>query len=189
MSENVNKTENTKKSEMEPYLKDIYETFCVWRSLPAFFKYPPKDKSGVQPTPQQFAESMGVDDPSILELLDIRTMGDFAERYKVSRDTLTDWGKTLKSRDSLNDLRSWAKALSKNVLMALYNTAMRKGFAQEVKLYFQLIEGWEEKTKHEVEHKGIEVIRIRPYQNGSKESSGVGSDRETTTGTRLPDGQ
>ena len=170
-------SEITTKSEIETYLKDVYELYCLWKSLPAFLKYPPKDKSGFQPTSRMFAENLGIDYEMVLLLLDIKTQTEFAERYSVSKDTLSDWNKTFGVRQSLQDIKTWAKRLSKNVLMALYNTAIRKGQAMEVKLFFQLIEGWEEKQKMEHELKGVDVITIiKTYE---PTTSKIGIDTET----------
>jgi hypothetical protein len=155
------------KSEMEPYLMDIYETYCLWKSLPALFKYPPKDKNGISPTPRDFAEQMGIDDDKLLDLVTIRNQTAFAERFHVHIDTLTDWNKTIRGKDSMNELRSWATHLSKNVLVSLYNNAIRKGMALEAKLWFQLVEQWQEKTK--VAHELLGDIQFNITLNKPKE--------------------
>jgi hypothetical protein len=168
---------------IEPYLKDKYETYCLWKSLPSIFKYPPKDKkTGISPSPREFCEMMGVDDETILDLLDIKTQGQFAERFEVGTDTLRRWNKSIGVRDSLADIRKWGRSLTRNVVASLYNTAVRKGSSYEVKLWAQLVEGWEEKQKVEHDYKGVTtftVIRSQPkvidveaiQQNGNE--SGV----------------
>ena len=95
---------------------------------------------------------MGIDDEMIISLMDIKTQGAFAKQYGVDEDTLTNWNKKLAQEDGMDDLRMWAKKMSKNVALALYNNAIRKGYAPEVKLWFQLVEQWEEKAKLDVKH-------------------------------------
>lgn len=152
-------SENQKKTEIQPYKQDVYETFKLWKCLPSFFKYPPKDrKTGFQPTPRSYAELMGIDDEAILDLVEIRTNLEFASRYDVDKDTLTKWGKQIKEDSSVNDLRAWAIHLSKNVLSALYNQAIRTGYAKEVELWFKLVNEWEDKQT--VEHKFIPIKSI-----------------------------
>jgi hypothetical protein len=163
--------------------------------LPSIFRYPPKDKkTGIAPSSRDFCEMIGVDDEQILDLLEIKTQGQFAERFDVSKDTLSIWNKTLGVRDSLDDIRKWARSLSKNVVSSLYNTAVRKGSSFEVKLFMQLVEGWEEKQKVEHNYKGVEsftiirpskIIDVTPIENGQIES-GVGTDGETITSVGHP---
>ncbi len=173
--ENEEKNKNTSNHDLTPYKKDVFELYCLWKSLPSFFRFPPKGKDGKQPTPKEFVETMGIESDEIIELAQIRYQKDFAEKYNVLPDTLSDWNKTQQVRDSLSDIRAWARSLSKNVLMALYNKAIRNGFAVEVKLFFQLIEGWEEKQRIEHNYKGIESITI--IKNGKTENP-MGTDSQ-----------
>lgn len=138
---------NPSHSEKDIRLVHIYETYCLWKSLPALFKYPPVDKAGSRPAPREFAEQMGIDDENILSLVDIKTQTQFAERFDVSPDTLTDWNKTLKVRNTSDDLRGWAKHLTKNVMLSLYNTCVRRGWAIDAKLWLQYVEQWQEKSQ------------------------------------------
>lgn len=132
---------------------------------------------------------LGIDSETILELSDIRTQNDFAEKYGVSKDTLSLWNKTIAVRDSMEDIRKWARGLTKNVIASLYNTAVRKGSSFEVKLFMQLVESWEEKQKVEHDYKGVtsftvirpsKIIDVTPEQN-ERDSSGVGINGEAST--------
>lgn len=130
-----------------------FELYRIWKSMPMVFRFPPKDRLTKQSPPvRDFATQMGIDDPVILDLMEIKTQTQFAEQFKVSPDTLTDWNKRLEESDGMEDIRTWAKKMSKNVALALYNNAIRKGYAPEVKLWFQLVEQWEEKAKLDVKH-------------------------------------
>lgn len=158
------KSENT---ELQPYKEVDFLRYRTWRSLPHMFKNPPRGKDGVRPSVIEFLNVLGVDDPTIIELSKISTQTAFADMFGVHRDTLTDWNKKIDSESSLNDIRYWARKLSKNVASALYNNAIRKGFAIEAKLWFQLIEGWEEKQKVEHDYKGVQrIIVIQEKENG-----------------------
>ena len=174
MTEIITKTieiEKPTKSEIEPYLKDIYEAYCLWKSLPALFKYPPMDKDGVRPNPRDFAEQMGVDDEQLLDLVTIKNQTEFSLRFQVHKDTLTNWNNTLKTRDALADLRAWAKHLSKNVLVSLYNTCVRRGWAIDAKLWFQLVNGFEERGKPTGEMMGdihFNIILNKPNENNTR---------------------
>lgn len=180
-------------TDIEPRLLATYETYILWRSLPAFFKNPPIDKKGNRPTPQEFCETIGIDEPAILDLVTIRSQQEFSERFDVNKDTLTRWNKTIAGRNTLNDLRAWATSLSKNVLMALYNNAVRKGMSFEAKLWFQLVEYWEEKQKLSHSYEGVKAITIiqknghTPKQPGNENP--VGADGEAGGGVGVPTGQ
>lgn len=159
-------TKSSEGQEFNALHPEIYEAYCLWKSLPSFFRFPPKDKrTGNQPSPREYAAIMGIDDPRILELVDIRTQGEFAERHGVHPETLTRWNKTMAVRQSLQDIRVWGRQLTKNVLLSLYNNAIRKGQALEVKLFMQLIEQWEEKLQVEHDYKGITQFTVIKNEN------------------------
>lgn len=153
---NENKTNSN-----TPYKSDIYETYKVWRFLPSFFKNPPKDKkTGSRLSIEDYAEGMGVDDPQVIELMKIRSQTQFSEVFNVSPETLVIWNKKIKEDKSMNELRNWAIDLSKNVLASLYRKAVTKGDALEVKLWFQLVNEWEEKQTLVHKFTPIQTIEI-----------------------------
>ncbi len=142
-------------------LTDTYEIYCAWKALPPFFKKPPVARGAKEALPvDEYLEKAGIDDPFIVELSKLTTQKAFAEKYGVSEDTLSDWNKTQGVRDSLVEIRGWSRHLSKNVLFSLYNRAMKDGSAFEVKLFFQLVEKWEEKARIEHDYKGVTEIQI-----------------------------
>ena len=143
---------------IEPVKKYEYDVYCLWRGIPSFFRRPPTDKRGNTPTPREFAEAMGIEDELMLELVEIKTHTQFAERFNVHIDTLTDWKNSVKAQNSMDEAVRWAKDLSKNVLFSLYNTAIRKGNMLEVKLWFQLVEKWSEKQTVEHDYKGVASV-------------------------------
>ncbi len=142
-------------------LTDVYEVYCAWKALPPFFKKPPVPRGAKEaPAVDEYLDRSGIDDPFIIELSKLTTQKAFAEKYKVSEDTLSLWNKTQGVRDSLVEIRGWSRHLSKNVLFSLYNRAMKDGSAFEVKLFFQLVEKWEEKARIEHDYKGVTEIQI-----------------------------
>lgn len=146
---------DTNNANLIPVKEKEYELYSAWRSLPAFFKNPPKNKDGSALSPREFCMTLGIDDEEIFALAEIPNQKAFAERHGLDVTTLVRWNKELNKTTGLDELRVWAKGLSKNVLMALYNTAIRKGFAIEAKLWFQLVESWEEKQKVEHDYRGV----------------------------------
>jgi transcriptional regulator with XRE-family HTH domain len=180
MTENNETAINKKVESLEPNMTDIFETYCLWKSLPSIFKYPPKDrKTGIAPSAREFCELMGIDNDEVLDLVDIKTQGEFAERFNISKDTVSRWNKTRGVRESLDDIRKWGRGLTKNVIASLYNTAVRKGGMMEVKLWAQLIEGWEEKSG--IKHEGTDLVLnvLLKHNNGKDKPDNLGLNGKT----------
>lgn len=156
---------------------ETFMKFVLWQSIPPFIKRPPSAKNGATPTPREFAESMGIDDPEILELCELTNQRQFAERFACDQGTLSDWKKKLKQRDVLADCREWGRALSRNMLTSLYNHAIRKGNPLNIKLWFQIMNGWKEESKVEMDYKGVTQFTVIHNGNGNKAvGGGEGTD-------------
>ena len=141
--------------------QEEFETFLLWFSMPSFFRKPPRDrKTGFQPQPREFCESLGVEDEKLLELCEIPTQSAFAEKYGVSIDTLTDWKKKIRERDLLGDLRMWAEPMMKNVMMAHYNQCIRGGLPEHFKLFYQVIGQWNEKVNIDIRKRTIKTVEV-----------------------------
>lgn len=144
---------------IEPIKKYEYDVYCLWRSIPAFFRFPPIDKkTKTRATPREFAMAMGIEDEQMLDLVDITTQKEFGARFNVDEGTLCDWNKTAGAQNGMDEAMRWAKNLSKNVLFSLYNNAIRKGNMLEVKLWFQLVEKWSEKQTVEHDYLGVATV-------------------------------
>lgn len=172
MDENDTK-EDKKLLDIDPNKSHVFETYCLWRCLPAQLKNPPPEKNGTKKGIAEYAEEMGVEDPLILELIGIRTQAAFAERFGVAPNTLSEWNRTKRMQESLSDMRSWGRSMSKNVVMSLYRKALKYGDSFEVKLWLQVMENWEEKTRQEVEYKGVTsftVIKNAPATDAAKQA-------------------
>lgn len=137
-----------------------FELFTVWLSLPPLMKRPPAQKGGIVPEARAFAESMGIDDEIILDLVELKTQKDFANRYLVDEATLVRWKNKIKTQGliGITAMQNWAQTMSANVLMSIYQHAMKKGNPLTAKLWFQLVDNWKENVK--VEHQFTPVKNI-----------------------------
>jgi hypothetical protein len=130
-----------KKSETEaefnPYKGHEYRLFLIWRSLPVTLRGISEDD----------AESRGVKDPEIMELIQLRTLGDFAKRFGISPDTLTDWKKKeVPAEYQMIDWRYWAREFTPEVVHHLLEGIREKKKADAIKLWFQTVDGFVEET-------------------------------------------
>ncbi len=114
----------------DPYKKQVYETYALWKSLPSFLKGQPRVA----------LEKFGIEEESAFELLAIKTQADFSKIYKVDTGTLTDWNKRLEKDGLVRDINSWARKLTPNVIFALYKNIIKSGKAHEVRAWFEIIE-------------------------------------------------
>ena len=65
----------------DPYKKQVYETYALWKSLPSFLKGQPRVA----------LEKFGIEEETMFELLSVKTQLDFSKKYEVDTGTLTDW--------------------------------------------------------------------------------------------------
>ena len=114
----------------DPYKRQVYETYALWKSLPSFLKGQPRVA----------LEKFGIEEESAFELLAIKTQADFSKTYKVDTGTLTDWNKRLEKDGLVKDINSWARKLTPNVIFALYKNIIKSGKAHEVRAWFEIVE-------------------------------------------------
>lgn len=114
----------------DPYKKQTYETYALWKSLPSFLKGQPRVA----------LEKFGIEEESAFELLAMKTQLDFSKKYGIDTGTLTDWNKRLEKDGLINDINSWARKLTPNVIFALYKNIIKSGRAYEVKAWFEIVE-------------------------------------------------
>jgi len=124
---------------VNPKNEALFELYSVWRGLPI-----PILK---QMSETQITDQMGFDDDQVLELVYIKSQKEFALKYGLHPDTLTDWNKKIRKNDPLYDSKGWARTLTKNVMMSFYNHTIRKGNPLLYKLFFQVVNDWEESSK------------------------------------------
>ena len=86
---------------------------------------------------------LGWEQEEMIQLLQIRTQKDFTSRFKVGHTTLAKWNDKIEKEGLDREIIGQsAHELTKNVVFALYRKAMSEGNAPEVKLWFQLFEGY-----------------------------------------------
>ena len=128
-----------------PRLDREFKTYVLWKSLP------PLLKNEIEKRPEIYKNTGFGDNIVIEQLLKIRTQRDFAKTFNLAEDTLSEWNKTIDKRDLLADYRNWAKHLTQNLLMAMYNKGVKYGDPYRVELWLKAIHGWSDKQVVEVE--------------------------------------
>lgn len=114
----------------DPYKKQVYETYALWKSLPSFLKGQPRVA----------LEKFGIEEEAVFELLLIKTQLDFSKKYEIDVGTLTDWNKRLEKDGLGKNLNAWARKLTPNVIFALYKNIIKSGRAHEVRAWFEIVE-------------------------------------------------
>lgn len=143
-----NKTLTDLNVAIRPENKETYELYALWKSLPVnILKTIPEE---------QLQDKMGIDDPFILELVKIHNQKMFSEKYGISEQALVEWNKKILENDPHYESKGWARNLTKNVMLSFYNHTVRKGNPLLYKLWFQVINDWEETSKIKFAPGGIE---------------------------------
>jgi hypothetical protein len=124
-----------KPTPMNSHLKhpQVFELFASWIAMSPLLRLL-TDKE---------LEKIGVDDPAELKLLQIRTHKEFAQRFKISVDTLIDW----KKRDDFWDLvdgfeLKWGWQKTPSVLAGFYRKTVSEADSGRVKLWLQYFKKW-----------------------------------------------
>jgi hypothetical protein len=152
----------TEKTTINPNKKIEYDIFCIWASLPAYFKTQPEEI---------LKGKLGIDDPFLLELASIKNRAEFSERFGVNKDTLTAWSKIMDDNPNTNDIKKWAKKLTKNVIMGVYNQAIKKG-GENAKLWIKWVEDWKETQAVDVSG-NLNHITYEIISNENKSNSDI----------------
>lgn len=135
---------------VHPDKVEIYRTFVEFESLPD------PDK----------AEMMGIplikDGPDKGRYERIPTQGDFARKYGVHQNTLSNWKAKPEFINAVDAKRgNWGEDRLSNVMAALYRRCVRYGFASDVELYLAYYKQWDRKQviKHITEKFADDDIR------------------------------
>lgn len=76
------------------------------------------------------------------------TCKDFAEKFRVSKDTLSKWKKKEGFRKDIKKItKNWGKDRTPDVILSLYKTCLQYGRAAEVMAWMKIVEDWTETTK------------------------------------------
>ena len=92
----------------------------------------------------QVLRALGIIDPETVELYSIKSQTEFATKFNIAEPTLSHWKREVQKSDYFKEFRVSMQQLTQNVVGALYRQAVAEGDAQRVKLWVQLIEGWNE---------------------------------------------
>lgn len=80
------------------------------------------------------------------ELREPKTQAELSKHFRVGQDTLSEWKKKTGFWEEVASQRkNWSKEKTSEVVYALYKKAVDTGGAPEVKLWFQIMEGWSER--------------------------------------------
>lgn len=136
---------NRKKQESPLRNPDIYEKYKLWKSLPTMWKG--MDRGAL-------TEKFGIEEESMLELLECKTQGQFADKYGVDITTTTDWNHRMEDEgiDYLEDIKKWANKLTKNVTLAHYNKLIRKFDPVSADIWYKVVSDFNEKKQ--IQHSG-----------------------------------
>ncbi len=137
------KTKKSVPKESEIQRIKEFETFAEWLALSPLLKLLSEEQ----------LTKIGVDDPREIELLKIKTQTEFAKKFKLSIDTLTDWKKRSELWELVDKyLEDWGAKKTPSVILGLYRKAVSEGDAPRVKLWLEYFKKFKETSK--VEHGG-----------------------------------
>jgi len=109
-------------------------------------------------------EAMGINDPIIMGLAEIKNQSQFARAKKVRMSTLSNWNKSLDMVEFMEEMYGWMKSLTPGVMMSMHKNIKKRGGAPEVKLWQQLVHDWVEgmrvqgKITHELGSEDKELL-------------------------------
>lgn len=112
------------------YKQREFDAFSFWMALPATLFRATEDQ----------LQKLGIVDDQVLGLLRLKTQGDFARAFALHEGTLSEWKTKLAETGNMDEIRRWARQLTKNVVGALYRTAVATGKKQEVQLWLEVVE-------------------------------------------------
>ncbi len=113
---------------------------------------------------------IGVDDPAELALLKIKTQIEFAEKFNIGPDRLSDW----KERDEFWELvdifeKKWGRNKTPSVLAGFYRKTLKEGDAPRVKLWLQYFKKFTEKQILDVDAKQKLTINLVDFNKEKKQ--------------------
>ena len=128
---------NQNQPEFQPRLEKEYRLFLIWRALPLEIK-----NGGVA-----YLQKAGVDDEELLELSQIKTKLDFAKKYGLNKDTLTEWNRQPVPPEYQDiDWRHWARQFTTRVVSLLFEGITEDKDAARIKLWLQAVDGYVEQS-------------------------------------------
>lgn len=160
---------NQTESNFKPRDEHKYRMYLIWKNMPVKWL-------GMA---RQHLQNMGIQDEEILELSDIETQKDFAEKFEMNETTLVIWNKKKPPAEFQDiDWRKWAVGLTKNVVSTLYDKIEEEGDAARVKLWLQAVDGYveEQNINHDITAETLVSVReLVEGMNEKKEKEPVNS--------------
>lgn len=100
--------------------ESIFKVYVLWKSLPPIFH--DRGEGGL--------DVLQVKDEIVRELALIKNQTEFATKFKVGMDTLSDWNKRIES-DSLlfDETKKWVNSILGSVAAAVYRKVLIEGDA------------------------------------------------------------
>lgn len=81
------------------------------------------------------------------ELREPKTQIELSKHFGVGQDTLSEWKKQNGFWDKVSEQRKeWSKEKTSDIINSLYKNILQTGNAAEVKLWFQIMEDWSERS-------------------------------------------
>lgn len=112
--------------------------YLLWKSLPIDFI-----RGG-----REHLLSAGIDDYELLELSDVKTQKQFAEKYELNEDTLVIWNKQpIPAEYREMDWRYWARKLTPRIIGFLFEGIKAEKDAARIKLWLQTVDGYVEESR------------------------------------------
>lgn len=114
-----------------PQKLGAFKTYLAWKTLPDILKG----------QPEEALRRAGIEGVMDLDLLSIKTQGEFATRFKVTERTLNKWNKRIfetgDGEEYLESIQGWMKKLTQNVMFSFYQQTMRKADASQIETWMQ----------------------------------------------------
>lgn len=154
-----------------PYKDQEYRLFITWRTLPVTLR-------GIS---SEDAELRGIKDPELLELIQLKTHGDFSKRFQISMNTLTEWkNQPVPDEFKTIDWRYWAREFTSEVIHHLLESIRDKKKADSIKLWLQTVDGFVEETSVNTKANDAldEVAKLIDSVNRKADSSDGQSDSQ-----------
>ena len=129
-----------------------------------------------------YAEELGIDDEELLELIEIKTQGQFAEKFGISPSTLSEEWNVKKPPVEYEDIdwRTWAKKLTKNVMQCLLDGIVKDQDAPRIKLWLQAVDNFVEESKvtNDIGTETLKNVRslVESLNHGNNTKENNGSD-------------
>lgn len=153
-------------SHFKPDKETEFRLYVIWKSLP-------------RDIDTNLWQKLGVSDDTILELSQLKTQKEFAQKYDLDVGTLTDWNKVIREGNMPPDLkeldwRHWARQATPSVVSALLRNIRKHGKGADVNSWMKYVEGIEDRSS--VTHEGVIPVALAPVND--KDLPKVESDDE-----------